>query len=217
MLGNAGVGLHPAESERLWGVFRVGVHRMLQGGQHHQRVHRCVQLDVVTGFRVVRGEVQDSCLVDIDAAEQVEGHQQVGQPQPPFAQLDQQVVDAIAKEAVAQFLIAALTVFFSDFLSIEHAANAVAPATGVGDDGRQHAAHVRIQAMAVAQPGGVLAFEAVGQVQPLGFFVSVEQSQADVGVAVQVGQAQQFAALEDERTMAATGQQFFGENRIKRG
>ncbi|EGH29898.1 hypothetical protein PSYJA_13377, partial [Pseudomonas syringae pv. japonica str. M301072] len=38
--------------------------------------------------------------------------------------------------------------------------------------------------MTVAQTSGVLAFEAVRQVQPFGFFAGVEQGQADVGVAV---------------------------------
>jgi hypothetical protein len=61
--------------------------------------------------------------------------------------------------------------------------------------------------------GGVLALEAVGQVQTLGFLMGVEHRQADVGVAVEVRQTQQLAALEHERQVAATRQQFFGEYR----
>ncbi|MMZ70868.1 hypothetical protein D1872_340420 [compost metagenome] len=57
----------------------------------------------------------------------------------------------------------------------------------------------------------MLAFEAVGQVQPLGFFIGVEQGQADVGAAAQIGQAQQLAALQHEGTVAAAGEHFFGK------
>ncbi len=71
--------------------------------------------------------------------------------------------------------------------------------------------------MAHRELGGVLAFEAVGQVEPLGFFVGVEHRQADIGVAVQVSQAQQLAALEHERQVATAGQQLFGEHGKQRG
>src|SRR5207253_1201443 len=47
MLGDAGVGVHPAQLERLGGVFRVGIHGVLQSSEHHQGVHRRVKLDVV--------------------------------------------------------------------------------------------------------------------------------------------------------------------------
>nr|GFD59238.1 hypothetical protein [Tanacetum cinerariifolium] len=80
----------------------------------------------------------------------------------------------IAEEAVAQFLIAALAVLFRDFIGAEHAAQAVAPATGVSGNRCQYTAHVRIQAVTAGELGGVLTFEAVGQVQALGFFVSIE-------------------------------------------
>ncbi|MNR06012.1 hypothetical protein D3C85_1220660 [compost metagenome] len=156
-------------------------------------------------------------VIDVHAAEQIEGHQQVGQTQPPLAQFHQQVVGAVAEEAVAQFLVAARAVLFCHFFSAKHTAQAVAPAAGVGGDGGQHAAHVRVQAVAGGELGGVLAFEAVGQVQPFGFFIGVEQCQADVGAAAQVGQAQQLAALEHEGTMAAAREHVFGEGREQLG
>ncbi|MCY1428335.1 hypothetical protein D9M71_442160 [compost metagenome] len=65
--------------------------------------------------------------------------------------------------------------------------------------------------MAAGELGGVLALEAVGQVQAFGFFPGVEQGQADVGATVQVSQAQQLAALEHERTVATAGQGFFSK------
>ena len=71
--------------------------------------------------------------------------------------------------------------------------------------------------MAGGELGGVLAFEAVGQVQAFGFFIGVEQRQADVGAAAQVGQAQQLAAFQHEGTMAAAGEHFFGEGREQLG
>ena len=55
----------------------------------------------------------------------------------------------------------------------------------------------------------MLAFEAVRQVQALTFLVGVEQHQADIGAAFNIGQAQQLAALEHERGVAAAGQRFF--------
>ncbi len=56
--------------------------------------------------------------------------------------------------------------------------------------------------------GGVLALEGVGQVQPLALLLGVEQHQADVGAAFEIGQAQQLATLEDEGGVAATGNGF---------
>ncbi|MNY55245.1 hypothetical protein D3C86_1912050 [compost metagenome] len=71
--------------------------------------------------------------------------------------------------------------------------------------------------MAGGELGGVLAFEAVGQVQAFGFFIGVEQRQADVGAATQVGQAQQLAAFEHEGAVAAAGEHFLGEGREQLG
>jgi len=59
--------------------------------------------------------------------------------------------------------------------------------------------------------GGVLALEGVGQVQALAFFGSVEQQQADVGAALDIGDAKQLAALEHEGGVAAAGDGFLIE------
>src|SRR3546814_5502112 len=74
----------------------------------------------MAGLGMAFNEVKVPGFIDIDPAEQVEGHQQVRQAQPPFAQFHQQVVSAVAKEPVAQFLIAALAVFFGNFFGAEH-------------------------------------------------------------------------------------------------
>ncbi|MNG19289.1 hypothetical protein D3C84_1034320 [compost metagenome] len=63
--------------------------------------------------------------------------------------------------------------------------------------------------------GGVLALEAVGQVQALALFLRVEQQQADVGAAFDIGDAQLLAALEHEGGVAAAGDGFFIEGRAQ--
>ena len=60
--------------------------------------------------------------------------------------------------------------------------------------------------MSFGQPEGVLALEGVGQVQALAGLAGIEQHHADVGAALEVGDAQYLAALEDERRVAAAGQ-----------
>lgn len=137
---------------------------MLQGGEYHQGVHWRVQLDVVAGLGVAWLEMEAAIAVDRDLAEQVEAHQQVGKAEVPLAHFHQQVVHAVAEETVAQLLVVAAAVFLVNFLGVEHAAEAVMPAAGVGGDRRQLPAHVRIQAVTGGELGGVLALEAVGQV-----------------------------------------------------
>ncbi|MCY1533015.1 hypothetical protein D9M68_683210 [compost metagenome] len=63
--------------------------------------------------------------------------------------------------------------------------------------------------------GGVLAFQAVRQVQPFAFLMRVEQQQADVGAAFEIGDAQQLAALEHEGGVAAAGNELFVEGRAQ--
>jgi len=84
-----------------------------------------------------------------------------------------------------------------------YAAEAVVPAAGVGRDGGEYAPHVRVQAMPGGELGGVLALEGIRQVQPLALLLGVEQHQADVGAAFEIGQTQQLAPLEDEGGVAA--------------
>ncbi len=78
------------------------------------------------------------------------------------------------------------------------------PAAGIGCDAGQHPTHIRIQAMASGELGGVLALERVRQVETLAFFMRVEHQQTDVGAAFEVGQAQQLTTLEHEGGVAAT-------------
>ena len=75
----------------------------------------------------------------------------------------------------------------------------------------EHAAHVRVQAVAGGELGGVLALQGVGQVEPLAFLGGREQQQAYVGAAFDIGEAQQLAALENERGRSTTGYVFFIE------
>lgn len=161
---------------------------------------------MVAGLGIAADVAQDAVLIGGDLAEQVDDHQQVFEIQVPLAHLDQQVVVAVAEEAVAQFLVAAGTVLGLHFAGVQHAAYAVVPAAAVRYDGGQHASHVRIQAMSFGQPEGVLALEGVGQVQALAGLAGIEQHHADVGAALEVGDAQYLAALEDERRVAAAGQ-----------
>ena len=154
---------------------------------------------MVAGLGIAADVAQDAVLIGGDLAEQVDDHQQVFEIQVPLAHLDQQVVVAVAEEAVAQFLVAAGTVLGLHFAGVQHAAYAVVPAAAVRYDGGQHASHVRIQAMSFGQPEGVLALEGVGQVQALAGLAGIEQHHADVGAALEVGDAQYLAALEDER------------------
>ncbi len=56
--------------------------------------------------------------------------------------------------------------------------------------------------------GGVLALEGIRQVQPLVLLLGVEQHQADVGAAFEIGQTQQLASLEYEGGVAAAGNGF---------
>ncbi|MCY1244210.1 hypothetical protein D9M72_572710 [compost metagenome] len=69
--------------------------------------------------------------------------------------------------------------------------------------------------MAAGELGGVLALEAVRQVQALALLGGVEQQDAGVAAAFDVGQAQQLAALEHEGGVAAAGDGFLVEGRAQ--
>jgi hypothetical protein len=84
---------------------------MRQRGQHHEDVHRRKQLNVIPGAAVAGNKLKRPSLIDGDFAEEVHHHQQVFQAEIPFAHLNQQVIDAVAVEAVAQLLVASCAIF----------------------------------------------------------------------------------------------------------
>ena len=73
---------------------------MRQRGEHQQDVHRGKQLNVIPGATVAGNKLETALVIDGDFAEEVDHHQQIFQAEIPFAHLHQQVIDAVAVEAI---------------------------------------------------------------------------------------------------------------------
>ncbi|AEW73437.1 hypothetical protein EcWSU1_02000 [Enterobacter ludwigii] len=201
--------LSPAQRDRSWGIFPGRIHRMLQRGHHHKRVHGRVQLHVTARLRIAAVEGELTAVIDGDFAEEVDHHQQIFEIEIPLTHLHQQVVRSVSVKPVTQFLIASLAILFSHLGGVQYAAKRVMPAAGICGDACQHASHVGVKAVSGGQSRGVLAFQGVGQVQTFTFLVRIQHQQADVCSTFNVGHTQDLPALKHKREVTAAGQDLF--------
>jgi hypothetical protein len=79
------------------------------------------------------------------------------------------------------------------------------PAAAVGNDPGQNAPHIGVETVPGGQARGVLALEGIRQIQALALLVGIQHHHADVGSAVDIGQAQDLPFAQNQRGVRPAG------------
>src|ERR1035437_6285837 len=103
----------------------------------------------------------------------------------------------------------ALAVFPRHHTCVGDAAEAVMPTDRVGDDGREDAPHVRVQAVAATEQCGVLRLERVRHVVALKLLLGVEEDQRAVGTAFKIGETKCSTAANNAGPVGTSGNKVF--------
>ena len=171
---------------------------MRAGVEQYQRVHLEAQLDCRACKSAGRIETHRAGVIDRDFAEPVDRCGQIASSHAVFGGFDQKTVVAVLLPVIAMSLIAGFAPARGDSIPGRTTANSIVPACAVLDDRAQHAAHIRVETMTLAQFESVLALQRVGHAIALGQGTRVVEQHPNIGTTVDVGQPQPVAAAHNE-------------------